>query len=127
MKCFTVLVNCITLAASLKISLVSGSNVCIALIKANWCYSDAARFITREFNRAKNPVNPTSVFSTVKRSGKTRLEIVAEYGDNLPVIIVIFRLSPYLTVLNLTSPFFNNPSPFLIMVLLNYLSYKITM
>jgi DNA invertase Pin-like site-specific DNA recombinase len=58
------------------------ASICKALIKSDWCYSDAARLINREFNRDKNPVSPAFVFSRIKRSGKTKEEIMAEYGDN---------------------------------------------
>ena len=60
---------------------IPSANICKALIKANWCYLDAARLLNQEFGRVRNPVSPAFVFSRVKRSGKTKEEINTEFGD----------------------------------------------
>jgi DNA invertase Pin-like site-specific DNA recombinase len=56
------------------------ANICKALIQADWCYSETARLINQEFHRVRNPVSPAFIFSRVKRSCKTKEEIIAEFG-----------------------------------------------
>jgi len=55
------------------------ANICKALIRTNWSYSGAAKLINQEF---KTRVSPAFIFTRVKRSGKTREEIIQEYGSS---------------------------------------------